>query len=72
MRVVITIGPKDPHGDWVRDEAEWCLRHHARDRCRVRKDWDGREVLTFEVGDPLDAIDFNMRPGSAERRGRLD
>ena len=74
MRVVITIGPKDPHGDWMRDEAEWCLRHHARDRRRVREDADrdGRVVPTFEFSGPLDAIGFHTRAETAERRGRLD
>ena len=39
------------HQDLVRDDAERRLRHHARDRWRVREheDCDGREVLVFEL-----------------------
>ncbi len=73
MRVAITIDPRDPHRDWVRDDAEWWLRHHARDRWRVREDedFDGREVLTFEFMDSLDAIDSSMRAVASEHQGRL-
>jgi hypothetical protein len=73
MRVIITIDPRDPHGDLVRGEAEFWLHHHARSQWRVREDedWDGREVLTFEFDDPLDAMDFHHRMAPAEHRGRL-
>ena len=73
MRVAITIDPRDPHRDWVRDDAEWWLRHHARDRWIVREteDFDGRGVLTFEFMDPLDGMDFQNRTAPAEHRGRV-
>ena len=73
MRVVITINPRDPHRDLVRGDAERWLRHHARDRWRVRdgEDADGREILTFEFMDPRDGMDFHYRIAPAEHRGRL-
>ncbi len=73
MRVLITIDPKDRHRDWVRDDAEWWLRHRARDRWRVREDedFDGREVLVFEFDDPLDAIDFSMRTVTPKHQERI-
>lgn len=73
MRVEITIDPRDPHRDLVRDGAESWLGNRARSGWRVRQgeDIDGREVLVFEFSDPLDAIDFHMRAETAERRGRL-
>jgi hypothetical protein len=73
MRVVITINPRDPHRDLVRGDAERWLRHHARDRWRVREDedHDGREILTFEFMDPRDGMDFHYRTAPAEHRGRL-
>lgn len=73
MRVEITIDHRDPHRDLVRDDAEFWLRHHARDRWRLREDedCDGREVLVFEFLDPLDAMDFHHRLAPAEHRGRL-
>ena len=73
MRVVITIDPSDPHRDSVRDDAEWWLRHHARDRWRVKEDEDfeGRGVLTFEFMDSFDASAFCDRIAPAEHRGRV-
>jgi hypothetical protein len=73
MRVIITVDPRDPRRDLVRDDAEWWLRRHARDRWRMREgeDWRGREVLTFEFMDPLDGLDFHHRTAPAEHRGRL-
>ena len=73
MRVAITIDPRDPHRDCVRDEAEFWLGNRARSGWRVREkeDSDGREVLVFEFGDPLDAMDFSMRTVASEHRGRL-
>ncbi len=73
MRLAITVDPRDPHRDWVRDDAEWWLRHHARDRWRVREgeDYYGREVLTFEFMDSWDAMDFHHRIAPAEHRGRI-
>ncbi len=71
IRVVIVIDPTDPHRDWVHDDAEFWLGSRARSGWRVREDWDGCEVLTFEFDDPLDAINFHLRAESAERRGRL-
>ena len=73
MRVVITIDPRDPHRDSVRDDAEWWLGNRARAGWRVREgeDRDEREVLTFEFDDPLDAMDFHYRIAPAEHRGRL-
>jgi hypothetical protein len=73
MRVVMTIDPKDPHRIWVRDDAEFWLRHHARDRWRVRadEDFDGREVLTFEFMGPLDGVDFHNRIAPADHPGRI-
>ncbi len=73
MRVVITIDPRDSHRDRVRDEAEWWLRDHARDRWHAREDEDidGREVLTFEFMDSLDATGFSMWTVASERQGRL-
>ncbi len=72
MRVVITIDPRDPHRDLVRDDAEFWLGNRARSRWRVREgeDLDGRRTLTFEFRDPLDAMDFNHRVAPAEHRGR--
>jgi hypothetical protein len=54
MRVIITIGPGDPHRDWVRED----------------KDCDGREALTFESMDPLDAAAFHHRTAPAARRAK--
>ncbi len=73
MRVVITIDLKDSHRDWVRDDAEWWLRHHARNRWRVREDenHEGHEVLVSEFMDSLDAIGFSMRIVASEHQGRL-
>jgi hypothetical protein len=74
MRVAITIDPRDPHRDWVRDDAEWWLGNHARDRWRFREQEDlrGRVVLTFEFDNPLDAMDFNvLRCAMPEHLGRL-
>jgi hypothetical protein len=73
MRVVITIDPRDPHRDLVRDDAESWLGNRARSRWRVREgaDLDGRRTLTFEFSDPLDATDFCYRVAPAEHRGRL-
>lgn len=73
MRVTVTIDPSDPHRDPLRDDADWWLRHHARDRWRVREDEDddGREVLTSESMDPLDGADFRSRMAPAEHRGRI-
>ena len=73
MRVAITIDPQDPHRDRVRDDAEFWLRHHVRDRWRVREgeDPDGREVLTFEFMDSQDAMDFHHRIAPAEHRARI-
>jgi hypothetical protein len=73
MRVVITIDPREREPDWVRGSAELWLANRARSSWRVREseDFDGRQVLTFDFADPLDAVDFNMRAESAERRGRL-
>jgi hypothetical protein len=53
--------------------AERWLRHHARDRWRLREDEDsdGREILTFEFINPLDGMDFHYRTAPAEHRGRL-
>lgn len=71
MRVAITIDPKDPHRDRVRDEAEFWLGHHARARWRVREDEDceGRGVLTFEFMAPLDTIAFSTRTAASEHQG---
>ncbi len=73
MRVAITIDPRTPHRDWVRGDAEFWLRHHARDRWRVREDedYDGREVLTFEFMDSQDAMDIHHRIAPAEHRGHI-
>ena len=73
MRVVITIDPEDPHRDLVRDDAEFWLGNRARSGWRVREDedMDGREVLTIEFADPLDALDFSGRTVVAGHRGRL-
>ncbi len=73
MRVVITIDPRNPHRDRVREDAEFWLGNHARSGWHVREeeDWDGREVLTFEFSGPLDAMDFHHRTAPAEHRGRL-
>ena len=73
MRVAITIDLQDPHRDRVRDDAEFWLQQHARDRWHVREgeDCGGREVLTFEFMDSLDAINFHCRIAPAEHRGRL-
>jgi hypothetical protein len=73
MRVIITIDPRDPHREWVRDDAEFWLGNRARSRWRVREgeDWDGREVLTFEFDDPFDAMDFHHRAAPSEHRGVL-
>ena len=40
MRVMITIDPRDPHRDWVRDAAEWWLGNRARSGWRLRKGED--------------------------------
>ena len=73
MRVAITVSPRDPHRNWVRDDAEfWCgNRARAGWRVREREDSDGREVLVFEFDDPLDAIDFSMRTVASEHQGHL-
>ena len=74
MRVTITIDPKDPLADYVRDDAEPWLRYHARAGWRVHEDedLDGRALLMFEFSDPLDAMDFHyFRPAASEHRGRL-
>ena len=73
MRVVITIDSRDPHRGFVRDDAEFWLRHHARDRwiTRETEDFDGRGVLTFEFMDPLDGLDFHHRIAPTEHRGRV-
>ncbi|TDH58047.1 hypothetical protein E2C06_34675 [Dankookia rubra] len=73
MRVEITIDPQDPHRDLVREDAEFWLGNRARAAWRVREDEDlnGREVLTFEFTDPLDAFDFHHRIAHAEHRGKL-
>jgi hypothetical protein len=73
MRVVITVDPRDLHRDLVRGDAERWLRHHARDRWRVRdgEDRHGREVLTFEFMDPRDCMDSHHRTAPAEHRERL-
>jgi hypothetical protein len=73
MRVVITIDPREPDPGWARSSAELWLANRARSGWRVREseDLDGREVLTFDFADPLDAVDFNMRAETAERRGRI-
>ena len=73
MRVVITINSQDPHRDWVREDAEFWLGNHARSGWSVHEDedCDGREVLTFEFSDPLDATDFHYRTAPAEHRERL-
>jgi hypothetical protein len=73
MRVVITIHPRDPRRDLVREDAERWLRHHARDRWHAREDedLDGRAVLTFQFMDPRDGMDFHHRTAPAEHRGRL-
>ena len=74
MRVAITIDPRDPHRDWVRDDAESWLHYNARDRWRVREreDLRGRVVLTFEFDNPLDAVDFHiLRCAMPEHLGRL-
>ena len=73
MRVTITVDTRDPQRDRVRDDAEWWLRHHARDQWRVREneDWDGRDVLTFEFMHSQDAMDFHHRIAPAEHRGRI-
>jgi hypothetical protein len=34
-------------------------------------DWDGREVLTSDFDDPLDAMEFGHRIALAENRGTL-
>ena len=74
MRVAITIDPRNSSDDFVRDDAEWWLGNHARDRWRVREQEDsrGRVVLTFEFDNPLDAMDFHvLRCAMPEHLGRL-
>ncbi len=73
MRVALTIDPRDPHRDWVRDDAAFWLGNRARAGCRVREDedWDGRAVLTLEFDDPPDAMDFHHRIAPDEHRGKL-
>ena len=73
MRVAVTIDPQDPHRDLVRDDAEFWLKRHARDRWGVREDEDpdGREELVFEFLDPLDGMDFHHRTAPAEHRGSI-
>ncbi len=74
MRVAITIDPRNSSDDSVRDDAEWWLGNHARDRWRVREQEDsrGRVVLVFEFDDPLDAYDFHfLRSALPEHLGRL-
>ena len=74
MRVAITIDPRNSSYDSVRDDAEWWLGDHARDRSRVREQEDprGRVVLTFEFDDSLDALDFHvLRCAAPEHLGRL-
>jgi hypothetical protein len=72
MRVDTANHPRDPHRDRMCDDAEWWLRHHARDRWRVREDEDcnGREVLVFEF--PADETNFHYRIAPAEHRGWLN
>ncbi len=73
MRVAITIDARAPHRDWVGDDAEFWLRHHARDRWVVREtdDFDGRGLLVFEFMDTLDGLGIHNRIAPAEHRGRL-
>lgn len=73
MRVVITLDPRNPFRDEVRGHAEFWLGNHARSTWSMREeeDIDGNEVLEFESGDPLDAMDFHHRAAPAEHRGRI-
>lgn len=71
MRVFITIDSKNPCRDWARDDAEWWLRHHVRDRCPLREDehCEGREALTFDFMESLDTIAFSMRTAASGHQG---
>ena len=68
MRVAITIDPRDPHRDRVRDDAEfWCgNRARAGWRVREKEDSDGREALLSGFSDPLGAIAFSGAGWAAE------
>ena len=74
MPVAITIGPRDPHRDRVRDDAEfWCgNRARAGWRARETEDSDGREMLASEFSDPPDAIAFGGAGWAAENERPAD
>ena len=59
MRVAITVSPRHPGRDRVRDDAEFWCGNRARACWRVRegRESDGREVPVFVFDDPLDAMD---------------
>ncbi len=74
MRVIVTIDPRDPRRDSVREDAEWWLGNMARSGWRVGEDEDSDDgrVLRFEFDDPGDAWAFHLRAANAEHRGRID
>ena len=73
MRVVITINPRDPHRDLVRDDAErWSATRPATGgACAKTRTSTAARASTFEFIDPLDGMDFHYRVAPAEHRGRL-
>ncbi len=73
MRVVINLDSRPPAAPLVAGRrGPMVAPPRPRPAARPRgEDFGGREVLTYESTDPLDAMDRHHRTAAAEHKGRL-